>query len=196
MARLDGPVPTEDRILDVAERLVQTRGYNGFSYADVSRSLRIEKASIHYHFPSKAGLGVRLVARYHERFRGALLGIEAAGRDPRERLRRYVRLWAGVLRDGEKMCLCGMLAAEVGTLPRAVRDELRDFFDANEAWLAAVLAAGRRARSLRFPGSPGPEARALLMGLEGAMLVARAYGEPARFEEIVGRLLARVGARL
>jgi hypothetical protein len=31
------------------------------------------------------------------------------------------------------------------------------------------------------------------MGLEGAMLVARSYGEPRRFEEIADRLLEGLG---
>ncbi len=194
--RAELPTATAERILDVAERLVQTRGYNAMSYADISGQLEIRKASIHYHFPSKSDLGRRLIVRYHERFRGVLAGLERDVPDPRERLRRYVRLWVNVLRDGERMCLCGMLAAEIGTLPKAVRDEVKSFFDANEAWLAGVLAAGRRARTLRFRGAPPAEARLLLMGLEGAMLVARSYGEPGRFEEIAGRLLERWGARL
>jgi AcrR family transcriptional regulator len=48
----------------IAERLVQTRGYNGFSYADVAAELNISKASLHYHFPGKAELGEALIRRY------------------------------------------------------------------------------------------------------------------------------------
>src|SRR5215211_135610 len=48
---------TADRILDLAERLVQTRGFNGFSYADIASELGLTKASLHYHFPTKAELG-------------------------------------------------------------------------------------------------------------------------------------------
>ena len=48
---------TADRILDSAERLVQVRGFNAFSYADVARELGITKASLHYHFAGKAELG-------------------------------------------------------------------------------------------------------------------------------------------
>ena len=48
---------TAERILDVAEALVQSRGFNGFSYADVAEELQITKAGLHYHFPGKAELG-------------------------------------------------------------------------------------------------------------------------------------------
>lgn len=185
---------TAERILDVAQRLVQTRGYGGFSYADISSELRIKNASIHYHFPAKSDLGRRLVVRYREAFLGLLAGLERGGGDARRRLRDYVALWAGVLKDGDRMCLCGMMAAESTNLPRAIRIELRRFFDENERWLARVLREGRTAGRLRFSASPEAEARLLTMGLEGAMLIARSHGEPARFKEAAARLLAQLGA--
>jgi TetR/AcrR family transcriptional repressor of nem operon len=188
------PLPaTAGRILDIAERLVQTRGYNGFSYADISSELRIRNASVHYHFPSKTDLGKRLVVRYRENFMAALAALERESGDARRRLRRYVGLWSRVLRDQDRMCLCGMMAADIATLPKALRDEIKRFFDSNEAWLLRVIAAGRRSKALRFAGRPELEARLLTMGLEGAMLVARSYGEPRRFEEIAERLLAGLG---
>jgi len=184
---------TAGRILDIAERLVQTRGYNGFSYADISAELRIRNASVHYHFPSKTDLGRRLVSRYRENFMAALAGLEGETADARRRLRTYVGMWTRVLRDRDRMCLCGMMAADIATLPRPVRGEIKRFFDENEAWLVRVLTAGRKSRTLKLAGTPEVEARLLTMGLEGAMLVARSYGEPRRFEEIASRLLSGLG---
>ena len=63
-----GRSDTNSRILDVAERLVQLRGFNGFSYADVASELEITKASLHYHYPGKADLGKALIERYASRF--------------------------------------------------------------------------------------------------------------------------------
>src|SRR5450432_335380 len=100
------PSATAERILDVAERLVQTQGYNGFSYADVSAALRITKASLHYHFPTKAKLGLSLVLRYQEAFRIALEAIQKSVPDPRDKLRAYVQIYTDVLRK-DRMCLCG-----------------------------------------------------------------------------------------
>src|SRR3954453_14307547 len=99
---------TAQRTLDIAERLVQTRGFNGFSYADVAEALKVTKASLHYHFPSKAELGARLIERYERNFLEALAAIDAAAKDARDKLRRYAALYEGVLRDN-RMCLCGML---------------------------------------------------------------------------------------
>ena len=108
---------TPQRILDVAERLVQRRGFNGFSYANVASELSVTNASLHYHFPSKAELGEALIARYTERFMAELQEIEDRVPDAPGRLAAYADLYADVLR-GEGMCLCGILAAESRRFPR------------------------------------------------------------------------------
>jgi TetR/AcrR family transcriptional repressor of nem operon len=181
------------RVLDVAERLVQTRGFNGISYADIAAALGVTKASIHYHFPTKANLGERLIARYEETFTRALESIDARTSDPKKKLKEYARIYEDVLREN-RMCLCGMLAAEHETLPPPMKARLGAFFDANEAWLVAVLEQGRAARSLAFDGRAVAKARMLVSSLEGAMLLARSYGQVARFTQVATQLLAALAA--
>jgi TetR/AcrR family transcriptional repressor of nem operon len=182
---------TSHRILDVAERLVQTRGFNAFSYADIASSLAMTKASLHYHFPTKAELGERLIARYEARFLEALAAIDRSGADAREKLRRYAAIYADVLRSN-RMCLCGMLASDYTTLVKPIKDAVKHFFDRNEAWLVAVLKEGRETGVLRFTGSPEVVARGIVGTFEGAMMLARSYGEVARFEAVAERLIAEL----
>jgi TetR/AcrR family transcriptional repressor of nem operon len=184
---------TSQRILDIAERLVQTRGFNGFSYADVADALKVTKASLHYHFPSKADLGARLIERYERNFLAALEGIDARAKDARDKLRRYADIYEGVLGDN-RMCLCGMLAAEYGTLPKSMRDEMRHYFDANERWLVGVLQQGKKDKSLRFTGTAAEAAQSLIGALEGAMMIARTYGDVARFAAVRDRVLGSLSA--
>jgi TetR/AcrR family transcriptional repressor of nem operon len=180
--------PMLQRILDAAEELAQTRGFNGFSYADVAERLLVTKASLHYHFPSKADLGRALIVRYHDTFARALETIERQEEKAQDKLRRYVLLYDAVMRN-DRMCLCGMLAAEYATLPTPMQDELRLFFDANERWLAAVLESGQRDGELAFAGSAKQRARIMTGALEGAMLLARTYGDGRRFQSTAKQLL-------
>ena len=106
---------TASEILDIAERLVQSRGFNGFSYADVSAELGITKAALHYHFAGKAEMGQSLITRYTDRFGDALAAIDAEDTSLPDKLLAYCDLYRGTLR-GQRMCLCGMLAAEYYTL--------------------------------------------------------------------------------
>ena len=179
---------TAGRILDVAERLVQLRGFNGFSYADVAAELGITKASLHYHFPGKAELGEALVIRYASRFAEALRQIDSDCQDVPAKLAAYAELYAGVLKE-ERMCLCGMLAADYATLPPAMRGAVVRFFDENQSWLEGVLEQGVSDGALHYRGPARDEAQLIISALEGAMLVARPYGDPQRFQAAAQRLL-------
>jgi TetR/AcrR family transcriptional repressor of nem operon len=190
----DPRTETASQILDIAEELVQTRGFNGFSYADISERLGIRKPSIHHHFPTKEALGARLVERYRQRFLEALAAIDRAGGNAPRRLRSYARIYEDVLAKN-RMCLCGMLAADVVTLPESVRAPLRGFFDDSETWLTELLESGRRSGDFGFAGKARDQARLLLASLEGAMMVARSYRDEARFRAATRRLVANLVAR-
>lgn len=179
---------TAQRALDVAESLAQTRGFNGFSYAHVAAELGVTKAALHYHYPGKSELGEALIARYSERFAGALTRIEDERPDARGRLEGYVEIYADVL-AGRRMCLCGMLAAEYETLPAPMAEAIIRFFDANQVWLTRVLEGGRADGTLSFTGDAGEAAQAVIGTLEGAMLIARPYHDLSRFQSAARRLL-------
>jgi TetR/AcrR family transcriptional repressor of nem operon len=175
-------------VLDAAEGLVQTRGFNGFSYADVSERVGVTTASLHYHFPGKAELGRALVERYGTRFLSALAGIASGETSAPASLEAYAALYGQVLAAG-RMCLCGMLAAEYETLPSPVQRAIRAFFDANEAWLVDLLDRGREAGAPAFAGSARDAARQWTSTLEGSMLLARPFGDATRLASAAGRMI-------
>jgi TetR/AcrR family transcriptional repressor of nem operon len=180
---------TTTRILDVAERLLQVRGYNGFSYGDVAAELGITRAALHYHFKGKAELGQALLERYAARFAAALDELDATAPDAAAKLRGYADLYTDVL-SADRMCLCGMLAAEHRTLPDPLQQEVSAFFSANTSWLRKVLEEGCGDGSLRCPGTAEDAASMVLGGLEGAMLIARLDGDVTRFTATTRQLLA------
>jgi TetR/AcrR family transcriptional repressor of nem operon len=182
-------IDTATQILDAAERLAQSRGFNGFSYADVAAELHLTKAALHYHFAGKAELGEALISRYSERFAAALEALDSSVISAPAKLEGYANLYLDVLRE-KRMCLCGMLAAEYQTLPQRMRDAVIHFFDANEAWLQRVVDQGQQDGTLYAAGAAKEIARAIVGGLEGAMLVARPYGDITRFQAATAHLLA------
>jgi len=183
---------TADRILDIAERLVQTRGYNAFSFGDIAAELGIKAAAIHYHFAGKDILGKALVVRYRSGFRARLAEFDQLER-AMDKLRRYTQLYIEVLKQDERLCLCGMMAADFMTLPGPMRSEVKRFFEDNEAWLATVLSAGLASGELHYQGKAETMARLMLDTLEGGMLVSRCHGEVARFRAVANQLLALIG---
>jgi TetR/AcrR family transcriptional repressor of nem operon len=180
---------TTVRILDVAERMLQVRGYNGFSYGDVATELGITRAALHYHFKGKAELGQALIERYAARFSAALDDLDATAPDAAAKLRGYIGLYTDVL-SADRMCLCGMLAAEHRTLPDPLQQAVCDFFSANTVWLRKVLEEGCADGSLRCPGTAEDSASMVLGALEGGMLIARLTGDVARFTTSANQVLA------
>src|SRR5215469_13260265 len=176
---------TKKELLDAASLLVQTRGYNGFSFHDLRAAVGITTASIHYHFPTKANLGQQLVKRYTAEFMAALGDPKTS--PPSQGLRHYVRLFRATLSEG-RMCLCGMIGAEVDGVPGEVSAEVREFFRANELWLTRVFErAGAHSATARG------KARLFVSALEGAMLIARASGDPGSFDDVAKTALGISG---
>ena len=172
---------TADRILDVAQRLVQQRGFNGFSYADVAKELGISTAACTTISPARRSSARRSSRGTRARFAAALETIGAESLDAPAKLARYADLYAEVFQD-QRMCLCGMLAAEFQTLPDGMRDAVLRFFDDSETWLCDVLEAGVREGTVHFDGPVIEAARTFLAGLEGAMLLARPSGDIERLQ--------------
>jgi TetR/AcrR family transcriptional repressor of nem operon len=168
---------------------VQVRGFNGFSYADVATELQLSKAALHYHFAGKAELGEALLVRYSQRFAAALELIDSEILDAPGKLAAYANLYLDVLRH-DRMCLCGMVAAEYQTLPEPMQAVVVQFFVDNEKWLSRVLEQGIAEGTIRTAGTTQDGARSIVACLEGAMLVARPFHDITRFQAAAAAMIA------
>ena len=175
--------PNQERILNTAERLCQTRGFNGFSFRDLADIVGIRSASLHYYFPTKADLGKALIVRYRHKLEGLLGEIERREPSVLSRFQRFVEFLIDVLGNENRLCLCGILAAEAGTLSAEMRVEIQRFFSECEGWFARQLEKGQASGELLVAGSPQVVARTILAGLEGAMITSRAFDDRKRLEE-------------
>lgn len=182
-----------DEILRCARALIVNGGYNGFSYADISEVVGIRKASIHHHFPSKSDLVRALVAQYRAEAQAGTVELEHSITDPLEQLRAYLGYWERCIADAtHPFCVCALLATEIPVLPETVALEVRAHFRDLSGWLTAVLERGAAERRLVLTGAANAEAESILATVHGAMLSARAYGDPRVFGAIIGPLLTRI----
>lgn len=185
--------PKAAEIVECARSLLAAGGYNSFSYADISESVHISKASIHHHFPSKAELVQTVVVQYREEARAGLAMMEERTPDPVAHLHAYTGFWAACIRDGTlPFCVCAMLAAELPAIPSQVAIEVRGHFSDLAAWLASVLARGASLGVFSLQASPEAEAMTFMAAVHGAMLSARAYGDPEVFAKTVQPLMRRL----
>ena len=184
-------VGTREQLLRETEVLLRTKGYAAFSYADLAERIGIRKASIHHHFRTKEELGAALIDTYLVKFEADLAEILEQEREAIPRLRRYAGFFTASMRAG-MMPLCGALSAETATLPLAMQQRVRHFFELHLAWLRTVLKDGVKAGELGPDLHVKETAALILSALEGASLVAWALKDPSvispAFEQVVSRL--------
>ncbi|MBH1968145.1 MAG: TetR/AcrR family transcriptional regulator [Pseudomonadales bacterium] len=180
-------------ILNCARTLIIAGGYNGFSYADIAEFVGIRKASIHHHFPTKVDLVRTLVLQYREEAEAGMGEIERHCPAPEDQLRAYMGYWQSCIGDATKAyCVCALLATQIPVLPQEVVIEVRSHFQALSAWLTSVLERGSQQGCFILSGDGRSEAEAFMATVHGAMLSARAYGDPEMFGVITLPLIDRL----
>ena len=172
---------TREHILDVAERLTQTKGFNGFSYLDLAGEVGIKNSSIHYHFKAKVDLAIALVERTHDGLLAAFAELDNSNATPEKRIKSIISYFQGYIKD-EKFCLCGMMAAELQTVGPTVRKRLVAYFTDLQAWLEKQYKAlghkYAKVRALQF-----------VSALEGSLLIARLENKPSMVSQALGNLV-------
>jgi TetR/AcrR family transcriptional repressor of nem operon len=176
------PIDTRESIMAAARLMVQSRGYNGLSFRELAKEVGIKSASIHYHFPTKDDLAVALARRYTEDLSLVLQHLSASSQDAHTRLTAYTEIFRGALLNSNRMCLCGMLAAERDDLSPQVQSEVEKFNASNVAWLAEVLTRHDPSGS---PDAIQRRAFAILSAVEGAQLVARGCGDVRIYDRTI-----------
>lgn len=187
-SRTDVPVQYSPKAREIIQRtneLLAVGGYNGFSYADLAELVQVRKASIHHHFPGKADLVKATIAAHRDATRRGLQALDEAYPDPLERLVAYSRFWAECVEHANPpICICALLAAELPAVPDEVAAQVKAHFADLHTWVAATMEEGVSLRAMRLTDTPTTEAGIFVASIHGAMLTARAAGEPSIFGTI------------
>jgi len=177
---------TANRIIDIASKYIKNKGYNAFSFRDVATEMGIKSASVHYHFPTKADLTIAVMQRYCERFIAKLGSASSQSIDPRVLLKKYIFEFKLLLLAEDNMCLGGVLAAEINSLPTEVADATHEFFAVNLKWLSAVL-------QRMFPEKDKEMIKLLsfrlLAILEGTLILNRSLNEDIDVDLVIDGLV-------
>jgi len=183
---------TRTRLLDCAESAARARGFDGFSYADLSAGVGIRKASVHHYFPTKADLALALIERYSEEFFARLDEVAATQPTAAAQLRAYVAACRDALDGGTKLCVCVAFATSRDGLSQPVLAQLDRFHVTVARWLEAAFARGQVDGTVSAVGDPRDEANSCLAMMEGAQLISRAAKDVSRFDAAVQTLLVRL----
>jgi len=165
-------VGTRERVIEVADRLVQEKGYNRTTLADLAQKARVHLGSIHYFFKAKRVLGEAVIEKRLEDY-GRLLAQWDEVADPRRRLLAFVEMTVGARHDlSKKGCpigsLCQELHKEGGPLAARSAKLFRLFLEWIEQQFRQ-LGKDKEARILALH---------VMAALQGASLLALTFKDP------------------
>ena len=181
MARTTGS-DMRETLMAAAKATVQARGYNALSFRELAKEVGIKSASVHHHFPTKGALGAALARRYTEDGAAFLGDLLATSQDPAWCMDRYIEIFRSALANDNRMCLCGIMSAELDDLPPEVRIEIDKFVATNVEWIETVL---RQRTSKASPQAIREHAMAVFAAIEGAQLVARGCQDISLYDRTV-----------
>jgi len=131
---------SRNRIIEAANRLVYTKGFNQTSFADVANAVGITKGNLHYHFKSKEELLDAIIQYRMELITEQLDGWDTHIPQPKSRLKRFVKMLLNeeqdIIRYG---CPMGSLNVELGKCQLPLQDKARTMFDLYQSWLEKVF---------------------------------------------------------
>ena len=187
---------TARNILTSAHRLIGDNGYSGFSYADLEKVVQIRKASIHHHFPTKAGLVETVVGEHNASLNAAMQEMDRTIENPLNRLAAYVGHWeACISSNSDPFCIAALLAVELPSLPEQVRLVVEQHFTDLHEWVTRTIESGLLDGTITTSRPAALEADRLISLVHGAMLSARARSSPCLFSDVAQSALVALRSK-
>lgn len=165
---------TRREIIAYADQLIRAKGYNAFSFYDISDRVGIRTASIHYHFRSKSDLGVAVIEYHTDKLLSMINQYRESS--PPEELERLFAIYDRISAE-DKVCLVGSLSTDLHTVDERMKEKLQAFAAIMLDWVSGFLEEGRNCGLFCFTGSPRTRAILIIGNLLSVLQLARLTGE-------------------
>lgn len=155
--------------------VVRRHGYDGASIAELSKATGLGKSSLYHHFPDgKEDMVGAVIGHLETTLETTVFAPLRSERTPADRIRAMNKTLDAFYDHGREACVLAILG--IGDASRPFHPRIRTLFRTWIDALAGVLRDGGISRAVAH-------ARAVdaIVRIEGALVLARAMGEPAIF---------------
>ena len=180
---IEKPTNTRQQILRLGEKLLKEKGINAFSYYDISSSLGVKNAAIHYHFGSKEDLLLAIIEENSKRFERIL--EKNPGNQPAqvwESLQEFFNIYISSIENNHQICLFGSLGSDFFTIGARGQKSLKLLSESILLWLNGILVEGKKQGKFEFRGKPRTRAIMICSALAGGLQLARISGKQDFYE--------------
>ena len=172
--------------------LFQGRGYNGFSFKDISVPMGIKNAAIHYHFATKSDLCTAVIERYSELLKSETRDFMKHGGSARHQLEAYLAFVRHEILDARCMCPLTNVAVAMDTLPDEIQAKATALSIDLLAYLTRVMEVGREQDEFQFNSTAEQKALSVKATLQGAGQLARLMG-PQVVDQVIDQIRRDLG---
>lgn len=179
------PLDNRSKILNAAQHMLQTRGFNAFSYRDLAAEVNIKSSSVHYHFPTKEDLAVALLEKYSNAIQIRLATLNRGGTDPLVRIRNFLTWFEDIGSVDGRVCIAGMLASDFATLSTALQARVAETYEMIESWFTVQIELALEGQN----DTKAPQMAMFVMSaVQGALFGARVFNQPNRIKDVVSMI--------
>lgn len=158
-------------IVEKANQLIYTKGFNQTSFADIADELGITKGNLHYHFNSKDELLQAVITFREDIIKENLAQWDEEFPEPKDKLKRFVQMMLNEAKDLERYgCPVGSLNMELGKNQQPMQEKSRVLFDLFLNWIEKALKQLGKKNSKSL-------SRHLMAMAQGASLMTYVYAD-------------------
>ncbi len=185
---------TRQRIVELAAPVFNRQGYVGASMRDLIGATGLEKGGIYNHFGSKEQLALEAYDYAMSRVTNGLARSQDGATDAVDRLVRMIEAFAGFARKPAISGGCPIMntAIEADDTHPELRDRARESMTLWHRLIGRIVKDGTADGTLEPGIDPYALAALLTASLEGGLMLARLYGDPAYIDRVVAHLVAHV----
>jgi len=168
---------TKQQIVSLSANMLRERGFDGFSYLDISREMGITKASVHHHFPKKEDLGLALCEWTRDWLIQGLEYFDKKGVSNWNKLERYLSAAMKHTLTDHKICPISAFYGDLNKLPESIKSALKLLDDIEMEWMTQVMTKGMEQGEFVEQKDPQALAALFIFSCKGALFYARLHGK-------------------
>ncbi|MGN6418499.1 MAG: TetR/AcrR family transcriptional regulator [Pseudobacter sp.] len=173
---------TKDRIVELSRNAIQSLGYHSFNYRQIADELKIKNAAIHHYFPAKEDLGVAVVEKDLEDFKGMITRLGSAA--PSKRIEAFLKAYAGYFENGQKLCVIGTFCSTYSSIPEKIATVSKTYMDTLTSWLTATFREGLDSGEFNFSIPVEDMVNLWVTALPGTLQTGRVRGSRKFYQSL------------
>ncbi len=167
---------TKQEILRIGRELIRVYGYNAFSYADISKELKMKNAAVHYHFKGKEDLLAGILESYFNDYIALGKQMDASGLNAIKKIEKFIEKYSHLV-EINSICIIGSVASDYNTLPESVKAKVTELVTLVLGMVEKILQEGKKKGELDFPDTAKTQSLLMMTNLAAGVQLARISGK-------------------